>query len=381
MIRQMTNWMHCNDWMHCNTCFKQPEAGGRNFMLTSCGHILCHTCVQQFTEKCTSCGNDCKSMTICETMKPENFIFFHDPDETIKEQIKVILQVMEFQKNHRKNLFTYYRKHSNMERTCQELAENLQHYQRENLVLKKENAELKNTIKMAKGQQAPFGNRCGAPLNDYVVSRESLRCGALLNDDVVSRESLRCGAPLNDYVGSRESLRSATTGLRSNSYSPAEQPMMVSPIGQCLTSPYLLKRRFPSNTSEAMDCRPSQVVRPNNGPVFTPPLTPSGSHGALRFSGRTPPGNGKLSTPIFAGIRGAAGSTVHRNGGRHGAPACKGTPGTSASQYFRTSPLNIQDTFIQANKQKRATSSLSSDRNAAGTQAGRQIQVGFAKYF
>uniref|UniRef100_A0A8C4Q1Q3 Uncharacterized protein n=1 Tax=Eptatretus burgeri TaxID=7764 RepID=A0A8C4Q1Q3_EPTBU len=278
------------------------------------------------TEKCTSCGN-CKSMTISETMKPENVIFFHDPDETIKKQIKVILQVMDFQKNHRKKLFTYYRKCSNMERTCQELTDKVQRYEREILMLKKENAELKNAIKMAKAPQSPFGNS------------------------------------------------SAATGLRSNLYSPAGQPMMVSPSGLGLTSPYVLKRRYPSNMSEAMDYRTSNTMHPNNSSVFTPPLGPSRHYGPLQLSGRTPPADGKRYTPTLAGIQGVAGRTIYRNGCHSAPPAWKGTPGKSASQYF-TSPMNKQDLYKRT---QGASSSLSSDSNAAGSQTGRQIQVSFAK--
>uniref|UniRef100_A0A8C4Q1Q8 Uncharacterized protein n=1 Tax=Eptatretus burgeri TaxID=7764 RepID=A0A8C4Q1Q8_EPTBU len=307
------------------------------------------------TEKCTSCGN-CKSMTISETMKPENVIFFHDPDETIKKQIKVILQVMDFQKNHRKKLFTYYRKCSNMERTCQELTDKVQRYEREILMLKKENAELKNAIKMAKAPQSPFGNS------------------------------------------------SAATGLRSNLYSPAGQPMMVSPSGLGLTSPYVLKRRYPSNMSEAMDYRTSNTMHPNNSSVFTPPLGPSRHYGPLQLSGRTPPADGKRYTPTLAGIQGVAGRWVHppallckstlsaleityetfphydlhrfrlaqtrcamllwfwfcrtiyRNGCHSAPPAWKGTPGKSASQYF-TSPMNKQDLYKRT---QGASSSLSS---------------------
>uniref|UniRef100_A0A8C4Q1R5 Uncharacterized protein n=1 Tax=Eptatretus burgeri TaxID=7764 RepID=A0A8C4Q1R5_EPTBU len=276
------------------------------------------------TEKCTSCGN-CKSMTISETMKPENVIFFHDPDETIKKQIKVILQVMDFQKNHRKKLFTYYRKCSNMERTCQELTDKVQRYEREILMLKKENAELKNAIKMAKAPQSPFGNS------------------------------------------------SAATGLRSNLYSPAGQPMMVSPSGLGLTSPYVLKRRYPSNMSEAMDYRTSNTMHPNNSSVFTPPLGPSRHYGPLQLSGRTPPADGKRYTPTLAGIQGVAGRTIYRNGCHSAPPAWKGTPGKSASQYF-TSPMNKQDLYKRT---QGASSSLSSDSNAAGSQTGRQIQLNF----
>ncbi|KFM65302.1 RING finger protein 212, partial [Stegodyphus mimosarum] len=98
------------DWIHCNNCFQLPDSA-KNFVLTSCGHIYCCDCEEKCArELCKLCGNQCLTINISSSMKPDVQIYFMDPGEILRKKLKEILQVFEFQKNHRARLMTYQKK-------------------------------------------------------------------------------------------------------------------------------------------------------------------------------------------------------------------------------------------------------------------------------
>ncbi|KAM4053905.1 E3 ubiquitin-protein ligase RNF212B isoform 2-T3 [Anomaloglossus baeobatrachus] len=49
------------DWFHCNVCQVRQET---TYYITSCGHILCKTCITQ--DLCSVCRTACKYMTISD---------------------------------------------------------------------------------------------------------------------------------------------------------------------------------------------------------------------------------------------------------------------------------------------------------------------------
>ncbi|XP_046843075.1 probable E3 SUMO-protein ligase RNF212 [Xenia sp. Carnegie-2017] len=103
------------DWIHCNTCFVQP-ANNKKFFLTSCGHVFCHECIEgtlscsSTTHKCVVCKSSCSVIPLTSNLKPEVEMYFMDPVELLKKQLKPYFQVLEFQKSHRKRLASHFQK-------------------------------------------------------------------------------------------------------------------------------------------------------------------------------------------------------------------------------------------------------------------------------
>ncbi|ESO91101.1 hypothetical protein LOTGIDRAFT_122474 [Lottia gigantea] len=97
------------DWLHCNLCFCQP-GNGIGYNLTNCGHIYCEKCVKEGCEnRCKMCGAVCTAMKLTSKLKPEVECFFMDPIDLAKKHNKQLMQVMDFQRSHRKRLSSYIR--------------------------------------------------------------------------------------------------------------------------------------------------------------------------------------------------------------------------------------------------------------------------------
>ncbi|GFY70509.1 RING finger protein 212 [Trichonephila inaurata madagascariensis] len=98
------------EWIHCNNCFGLPDSE-KNFYLTSCGHIYCQDCEEQCARtQCKLCGNQCSTIVLSSTLKPDVQMYFTDPDELLKKKLKEVHQVSDFQKNHRARLWAHQKK-------------------------------------------------------------------------------------------------------------------------------------------------------------------------------------------------------------------------------------------------------------------------------
>lgn len=141
------------DWLHCNICYHQP-GDGLKFSLTSCGHIYCEKCTSQLQVsaggqvKCKMCGIDCSTILLSGQMKPDVEVYFTDPSELVKRHNRQLLQVVDFQKNHRKRLHMFMRDKmaqqqqfvEKAQKSCmqvQELAQEINKIKEENFYLKK----------------------------------------------------------------------------------------------------------------------------------------------------------------------------------------------------------------------------------------------------
>ncbi|XP_035678695.1 probable E3 SUMO-protein ligase RNF212 isoform X3 [Branchiostoma floridae] len=139
------------DWVHCNLCFRQP-GDGKKFHLTNCGHIYCADCVMTGAkDRCKMCGGKCTTIILSAHMKPDVEIFFTDPAELAKKQHKQLLQVIDFQKNHRQRLTAYMREKdakfsTEMKKVKQQMTLHVQEMESEMLRLRNENAELRHLL-------------------------------------------------------------------------------------------------------------------------------------------------------------------------------------------------------------------------------------------
>uniref|UniRef100_W5LPA2 Si:ch211-10e2.1 n=1 Tax=Astyanax mexicanus TaxID=7994 RepID=W5LPA2_ASTMX len=127
------------DWFHCNNCFLRK---GKKFAVTSCGHILCESCIHP---RCTVCQATCNYLPISDKMKPQEKMFFMDPVNLIQTRLEHIaqFQIALFQKKQKERVIAFHKqKCAELERRLKEIRE--QCYQVSEL--KKENTELKKPL-------------------------------------------------------------------------------------------------------------------------------------------------------------------------------------------------------------------------------------------
>ncbi|KAL2097145.1 hypothetical protein ACEWY4_006352 [Coilia grayii] len=125
------------DWFHCNKCFRKE---GKQFAISSCGHIFCASCINQ--KQCGVCGSSCKYLQISDQMKPQEQVFFRDPVKLIQSRMEYMSQVAQFQLKQMNKVLTYHKKKSmELEGRLNEVTEE---YQR----LKKEYSELKKHMSL-----------------------------------------------------------------------------------------------------------------------------------------------------------------------------------------------------------------------------------------
>ncbi|KAJ8336566.1 hypothetical protein SKAU_G00377860 [Synaphobranchus kaupii] len=127
------------DWLHCNFCFRWE---GRNFAVSSCGHISCESCVN--SERCNICGAICSYLPISDKMKPQEQVYFRDPLKLLQSRMEHIAQIAVFQRRQKDRTVAFFKhKASELERRLKEIME--QSY-RELSDLKRENSELKKPL-------------------------------------------------------------------------------------------------------------------------------------------------------------------------------------------------------------------------------------------
>ncbi|XP_071817734.1 E3 ubiquitin-protein ligase RNF212B-like [Apostichopus japonicus] len=155
------------DWVHCNSCFHQP-GDGRQFSLTNCGHLYCGECLEDGTrDSCKMCGNHCTAIPLSSKMKPEVEVFFNDPSDIIKKSLKQLIEVMDFQRNHRKRLAAYHRERYSQQAMHASLSqrqiEETKRLEREAILLREENAKLRSMVNAGKSPGSSICNRVPTP--------------------------------------------------------------------------------------------------------------------------------------------------------------------------------------------------------------------------
>ncbi|XP_036590047.1 RING finger protein 212B [Trichosurus vulpecula] len=178
------------DWFHCNQCFRKD---GTHFFVTSCGHIFCKKCVTK--EKCAVCGAACKHLALSDNLKPQEKMFFKSPVETaLKYFSHISQQVWSFQKKQTDLLITFYKHRlSKSEAAMQEAQRTVASQDKELVVLRKENGELKKFLAILKESPSRCqGSRSTTPRPIGITSPSQSvtpRLSSQHSNQVVSRSS------------------------------------------------------------------------------------------------------------------------------------------------------------------------------------------------
>ncbi|CAI9719483.1 finger 212B-like isoform X2 [Octopus vulgaris] len=263
------------DWLHCNLCFNQP-GNGIKFSLTNCGHVYCEKCLNEGTrENCKMCKAVCNSILLTGKMKPDVEIFFGDPFELIKKQNRQLIQVFEFQKNHRRRFINYLRDKVN-----------------------KQNAYIKQINQALQVRQ------------DLQKDISKLMEENLYLKRLISEKGLNSGS--RNSTPSRPSYLSNVQSHASPSLSPRENMSMYSrttPNQQSLLPDVRISQsNMVFNTNSLgipMSFRtpPSQSTSSDMGGNYFPPMS-------SRVSIRTPPSQGRIDSPHAAVVSMSPSSAV-----------------------------------------------------------------------
>ncbi|XP_053330244.1 RING finger protein 212B [Spea bombifrons] len=188
------------DWFHCNLCYLQKDA---MFYITSCGHILCQTCITR--DNCRVCRTACRYLAISENLKPQEKMFFRSLKETALKYFDHIGQVWSFQKQQHDLHINFYKQHlSKTQNVLQEALQRIEIQESEMKTIKRENAELKSLVNILKGSLGRLqSNRVCTPRPVGITSPSQTvtpRHSSQHCSQIVSRSSSTDSLP---YVGSR----------------------------------------------------------------------------------------------------------------------------------------------------------------------------------
>lgn len=76
-------WSIMSKNIFCNSCFEDKEDSARTFFCTSCSHVFCSTCLNNFENFCLICKVKCKVLEINEDLPADVKLIF---DETCFEK-------------------------------------------------------------------------------------------------------------------------------------------------------------------------------------------------------------------------------------------------------------------------------------------------------
>ncbi|XP_077155525.1 E3 ubiquitin-protein ligase RNF212B isoform X3 [Ranitomeya variabilis] len=134
------------DWFHCNVCHMRQETA---YYITSCGHILCKTCITQ--DLCSVCKTACKYLPISDNLKPLEKIYFKSCKESLQKGFHSISQAWRFQKQQHELHVTFYKQCLNKAQDAFQVALlKIETQQSELKTIKKENDELRSMVTQLK---------------------------------------------------------------------------------------------------------------------------------------------------------------------------------------------------------------------------------------
>lgn len=141
-----------DQWIHCNKCFKFPAEGMR-LWFTSCGHIICGTCIgkleqigdngQQQLIKCTVCSKDASYLAINRHLRADIMDLFKQPKMLFQEYFEKLNNAFSFQAYHRERLTAHRQeKNNNVVEKLRIAEEELQKRAKKERALLEENSRL-----------------------------------------------------------------------------------------------------------------------------------------------------------------------------------------------------------------------------------------------
>ncbi|XP_039510525.1 RING finger protein 212B-like [Pimephales promelas] len=144
------------NWFHCNNCFVSE---GKQFVVSSCGHIFCETC--ENASQCRVCHANCNYLRISDQMKPQEKMFFNDPVKLVQTRLEHIEKIAKFQKRQKERVIAFLRSRSaELERKLKEVRDQCHRQVSE---LKLENEELKKPLSQRRTSPGRFPINGGTP--------------------------------------------------------------------------------------------------------------------------------------------------------------------------------------------------------------------------
>ncbi|KAG9486924.1 hypothetical protein GDO78_007013 [Eleutherodactylus coqui] len=130
------------DWFHCNVCYMQQ---GTTFYITSCGHIVCKTCMTQDMPKLYK--HNFHFLWISTQLKPQEKIYFRSLKETTQKRFNSISQAWTFQKQQHDLHVNFYKQYiTKAQNALQEALQKIENQETELKAVKSENAELRSMV-------------------------------------------------------------------------------------------------------------------------------------------------------------------------------------------------------------------------------------------
>ncbi|XP_066461096.1 RING finger protein 212B [Eleutherodactylus coqui] len=217
------------DWFHCNVCYMQQ---GTTFYITSCGHIVCKTCMTQ--DYCNVCRTSCKCLPISENLKPQEKIYFRSLKETIQKRFNSISQAWTFQKQQHDLHVNFYKQYiTKAQNALQEALQKIENQETSELkAVKSENAELRsmvNHLKSSLSRSQSSSRSCTprpiavTPPSQTVTPRHSLQQYGQIASRSSSAESLpylRSHSGTGSQSTSASRIHERTTPISSTQGSP-----------------------------------------------------------------------------------------------------------------------------------------------------------------
>ncbi|XP_075685009.1 E3 ubiquitin-protein ligase RNF212B isoform X3 [Rhinoderma darwinii] len=258
--------MYNMDWFHCNVCRVRQET---TFYITSCGHILCKTCITQ--EYCSVCRTACKYLPISENLKPQEKIYFRSLKETVQKDFNSISQAWSFQKQQHELHVTFYKQYlTKAQKAFQEALQKIENQENDLKAMTRENAELRSMVthlKSSLSRSQSSSRSCTprpiaiTPPSQTVTPRYSFQqCGQIASrsPSVESLPYVRSHSGTGSQSASTSRVHEGTTPISSSQGSPMSGHSMSYRLPSQPTS--MLNLSYPGDRS---DISSNQFQSPN----------------------------------------------------------------------------------------------------------------------
>ncbi|XP_043573093.1 probable E3 SUMO-protein ligase RNF212 [Chiloscyllium plagiosum] len=135
-------------WVFCNYCFQQPKANSCRFVLTTCGHVVCESCLSKGNmDICCVCKARCHTLFLSDKMDPDLKALFTQPEKICERYLKEFVQIMDFQEKHRRHLCANeIEEHAKLKAYVQHMTQRKEQFQCEIMEMKNYIAKLESSL-------------------------------------------------------------------------------------------------------------------------------------------------------------------------------------------------------------------------------------------